>query len=148
RGRDPGSRALRALERPRARPDLRIAAQELPVLLLGGRGLDRQARRSLRHRDPGPAPHRAPRDHRAVRLADDPAPLSAVPGSTRAVVVWAEQAIFTSLPRRGKAGYHLVARSPGVSDAEANALTTWSPSHGGLVVDASNHSSANFHPLP
>jgi hypothetical protein len=62
--------------------------------------------------------------------------------------VWAEQAIFTSLPRRGKAGYHLVARSPGVSDAEANALTTWSPSHGGLVVDSSNHSSANFHPLP
>jgi hypothetical protein len=62
--------------------------------------------------------------------------------------VWAEQAIFTSLPRRGKAGYHLVARSPGVSDAEAGALTTWSPSHGALIVDDSNRSSANFHHLP
>jgi GTPase-associated protein 1 len=62
--------------------------------------------------------------------------------------VWAEQAIFTSLPRRGKAGYHLVARSPGVSDSEANALTIWSPSHGALIVDDSNRSSANFHPLP
>jgi hypothetical protein len=62
--------------------------------------------------------------------------------------VWAEQAIFTSLPRRGKAGYHLVARSPGVSEAEASALTTWSPSHGALIVDASNTTSVNFHPLP
>jgi hypothetical protein len=62
--------------------------------------------------------------------------------------VFAEQAIFTSLPRRGKAGYHLVARSPGVSDVEANALTTWSPSHGALIVDAENRQSANFHPLP
>jgi hypothetical protein len=63
-------------------------------------------------------------------------------------MVWAEQAIFTSLPRRGKAGYHLVAQSPGVSVAEANALTTWSPSHGGLIVDAANRTSVNFHPLP
>jgi hypothetical protein len=62
--------------------------------------------------------------------------------------MWAEQAIFTSLPRRGMAGYHLVARSPGVSDSEANALATWSPSHGALILDASNRSSANFHPLP
>jgi hypothetical protein len=62
--------------------------------------------------------------------------------------VWAEQAIFTSLPRRGKAGYHLVARSPGVSNAEANALTTWSPSHGALLIDEANRSSVNFHFLP
>jgi hypothetical protein len=60
----------------------------------------------------------------------------------------ADQAIFTSLPRRGKTGYHLVARSPGVSDADANTLATWSPSHGSLIVDASNHTSVNFHPLP
>jgi hypothetical protein len=62
--------------------------------------------------------------------------------------VWVEQAIFTSLTRQGKAGYHVVARSPGVTDAEASALATWSPSHGALVVDDSNRSSANFFPLP
>jgi hypothetical protein len=62
--------------------------------------------------------------------------------------VWVEQAIFTSLPREGKEGYHVVARSPGVSDAEAVGLATWSPSHGALVVDAANRTSLNFHPLP
>lgn len=62
--------------------------------------------------------------------------------------MWAEQAIFTSLPRREKSGYHLVSRSPGVSDAEAAALSTWSPSHGALIVDASNGTSVNYHPLP
>jgi hypothetical protein len=62
--------------------------------------------------------------------------------------VLAEQAIFTSLSRRGKAGYHLVARSPGVTNGEANALTTWSPSHGALIIDDSNRYSVNFHPLP
>jgi hypothetical protein len=61
--------------------------------------------------------------------------------------VWAEQAIFTSLPRRGKGGYHLVSRSPGITDAEARALTTWSPSHGALIVDDPNRTSVNFHPL-
>src|SRR5271170_5441446 len=66
----------------------------------------------------------------------------------RAADVWAEQAIFTSLPRRGKAGYHLVARSQGVSDLEAGALTTWSPSHGALIIDAANRTSVNFHNLP
>ena len=109
----------------------------------GVAGSTGQARRPLRQRDPRPAPHRAPRDRRAVRLADDPGPLS-VAVHRCAVVrpegaearVWAEQAIFTSLPRRGKAGYHLVARSPGVTDAEAKALATWSPSHGALIVDA------------
>jgi hypothetical protein len=62
--------------------------------------------------------------------------------------VWAEQTIFTSLPRRGKGGYHLVSRSPGITDAEARAVTTWSPSHGALLVDAANRTSVNFHPLP
>ena len=62
--------------------------------------------------------------------------------------MWVEQAVFTSLPRQGKAGYHLVTRSPGVSDAEAGALATWCPSHGALVVDGANRASANFHPLP
>jgi hypothetical protein len=62
--------------------------------------------------------------------------------------VWAEQSIFTSLPRRGKSGYHLVARSRGVSDVEAGALTTWSPSHGALIVDQGNRTSANYYSLP
>jgi hypothetical protein len=62
--------------------------------------------------------------------------------------VWAEQAIFTSLPRRGKSGYHLVARSRGVTDLEAGALTTWSPSHGTLIIDAANRTSVNYHGLP
>ena len=59
-----------------------------------------------------------------------------------------EQAIFTSMVRRGKAGYHLVARSPGLTESEAGALATWSPSHGGLIVDGLNRTSANFFPLP
>lgn len=62
--------------------------------------------------------------------------------------MWAEQAIFTSLHRRGREGYHLVARSPGVGDAEARALTSWAPSHGALIVDPHNQVSVNFHPLP
>jgi hypothetical protein len=60
----------------------------------------------------------------------------------------AEQAIFTSLPRRGRGGYHLVARSPGVGAADAQALAQWAPSHGALIVDESNRASVNFHPLP
>ncbi len=60
----------------------------------------------------------------------------------------ADQAIFTSMLRQGKAGYHIVALSPGVTESEANAITTWSPSHGGLALDASNPVSVNFFPLP
>jgi len=52
--------------------------------------------------------------------------------------VWVEQAIFTSMARRGRSGYHVVASSPGVSESEATALVTWSPSHGALLVDALN----------
>jgi hypothetical protein len=62
--------------------------------------------------------------------------------------MFADQAIFMSMARQGKAGYHLVARSPGVSESEAGALSTWSPSHGGLIVDGANRSSVNFFPLP
>ncbi len=62
--------------------------------------------------------------------------------------MWAEQAIFTSLPRRGREGYHLVSRSRGLGDSEARSLASWAPSHGALIVDARNRSSVNFHPLP
>lgn len=60
----------------------------------------------------------------------------------------AEQAVFTSIPRRGRGGYHLVARSRGVPSADAQALARWAPSHGSLIVDAKNRISVNFHPLP
>ena len=62
--------------------------------------------------------------------------------------MWAEQAVFTSLVRRGREGYHLVSRSRGVDESEAQALARWAPSHGALIVDRSNRTSVNFHPLP
>jgi hypothetical protein len=62
--------------------------------------------------------------------------------------VWVEQAIFTSLTRLGKAGYHVVARSSGISEADATAMAAWCPSHGALLTDAANRASINFHPMP
>jgi len=62
--------------------------------------------------------------------------------------VWVEQAIFTSLPRHGRGGYHLVSRSKGVSGPEAQAISRWSPSHGSLLQDQSNRVSVNFYALP
>jgi hypothetical protein len=62
--------------------------------------------------------------------------------------VWAEQAVFTSLQRRGRGGYHLVSRSQGVGAADAQALARWAPSHGALVADGKNGTSVNFHPVP
>lgn len=61
--------------------------------------------------------------------------------------MWVEQAIYTSLSRGGRAGYHVVSRSPGVSDEDARALASWSPSHGALLLDEANRMSVNFHPL-
>ncbi len=62
--------------------------------------------------------------------------------------MWAEQAIFTSLARRGRGGYHLVSRSRGVGESDAQALACWAPSHGALIMDGRNRTSVNFHPLP
>jgi hypothetical protein len=62
--------------------------------------------------------------------------------------MWAEQAVFTSLPRRGRNGYHLVSQSRGVGEEDAQALARWAPSHGALIVDESNRTSVNFHRLP
>ena len=62
--------------------------------------------------------------------------------------MWAEQAVFTSLVRRGRRGYHLVSRSRGVDESDARALARWAPSHGALIVDGRNRTSVNFHPLP
>lgn len=60
----------------------------------------------------------------------------------------ADQAVFTSLPRRAIAGYHLVSRSSGLSDADAQAISTWAPSHGGLILDQWNRISLNYQVLP
>src|SRR5271166_2867553 len=68
--------------------------------------------------------------------------------SRRTPKVWVEQAIFTSLPRHGRGGYHLVSRSRGVTGPEAQAITRWSPSHGSLLQDQSNRVSVNFFSLP
>jgi hypothetical protein len=62
--------------------------------------------------------------------------------------VWVEQAIFTSLPRHGRGGYHLVSRSRGIPEGDAQAIARWAPSHGGLLLDQKNRISVNFHPLP
>jgi hypothetical protein len=59
-----------------------------------------------------------------------------------------EQAIYTSLARDLKSGYHVVSRSRGVSEADARALASWAPSNGALIVDDANRVSVNFHPLP
>src|SRR5208337_3894072 len=68
--------------------------------------------------------------------------------SRRTAKVWVEQAIFTSLPRHGRGGYHLVSRSKRVSGEEAQAISRWSPSHGSLLQDQSNRVSVNFFSLP
>jgi hypothetical protein len=62
--------------------------------------------------------------------------------------VWAEQAIFTSLVRRGRGGYQLVSRSKGIDESDTPALARWAPSHGALLMDANNRTSVNFHSLP
>ncbi len=62
--------------------------------------------------------------------------------------MWVEQAVFTSLPRHGRGGYHLVSRSRRVSGEEAQAISRWSPSHGSLLQDQSNRVSVNFYALP
>ncbi len=61
--------------------------------------------------------------------------------------MWAEQAIFTSLLRQGRGGYHLVSRSKAISDADGQAVSRWSPSHGSLLIDQQNRVSVNFYPL-
>jgi hypothetical protein len=61
--------------------------------------------------------------------------------------MWVDQAIYTSLPRSGREGYHVVGRSRGVSETDARTLASWCPSHGALIVDEDNRASLNIHPL-
>ena len=44
-----------------------------------------------------------------------------------------EQAIFTSAKSDRASGYHLVSRSPGISEADARDLAAWGPSHDSLL---------------
>jgi len=59
-----------------------------------------------------------------------------------------EQAIFTSAVTDRCAGYHVVARSPGVQEADARELAAWCPSHDALLETGPEAMSLNFHPLP
>ena len=65
-------------------------------------------------------------------------------GESRLLV---DQAIFTSLARRGKAGYHLVSRSEGLAPSECAGIEAWAPSHGAMISDPVNTESINFHQL-
>jgi hypothetical protein len=59
-----------------------------------------------------------------------------------------EQAIFTSAETERSAGYQLVAKSPGVVEADARELAVWCPSHDSLLESGVEALSINFHPLP
>lgn len=58
-----------------------------------------------------------------------------------------EQAIHTSLQTTGRSGYHIVARSAGVSNETARQIALRCPSHGSLIRDPSNQASLNAFPL-
>jgi hypothetical protein len=59
-----------------------------------------------------------------------------------------EQAVFTSAVTDRRSGYHLVATSPGIVEADAKELSSWGPSHDSLVDSCADRASVNFHPLP
>jgi hypothetical protein len=59
-----------------------------------------------------------------------------------------EQAVFTSVKAQRNSGYHLAARSAGVTDEDARELTTWCPSHDAMLSDDPEATSINFHRLP
>lgn len=48
------------------------------------------------------------------------------------------------MERKGRSGYHLVARSAGITESEGSALERWCPSHAGLLSDGDNRVSVNF----
>jgi hypothetical protein len=62
-------------------------------------------------------------------------------------MAYVEQAIFTSAETERSAGYQLVARSPGVAEADARELAVWCPSHDSLLEPGAPLS-VNFHSLP
>jgi hypothetical protein len=58
-----------------------------------------------------------------------------------------EQAIHTSSASQGRSGYHIVARSSGITDEVARQIASRSPSNGALIVDPNNRASLNFFPI-
>jgi len=63
-------------------------------------------------------------------------------------MTFVEQAIFTSAVTERSAGYHVVAQSPGVCEADVRELAVWCPSHDSLLDWGPDAASFNFHPLP
>jgi len=63
-------------------------------------------------------------------------------------MTFVEQAIFTSAVTDRSAGYHVVAQSPGVCEADVRELAVWCPSHDSLLEWGPEAESFNFHPLP
>jgi GTPase-associated protein 1, N-terminal domain type 2 len=61
--------------------------------------------------------------------------------------VWVEQAVFTSLMRHGRGGYHLVSRSRKLREEDAQEIARLSPSHGSLLRDPHNRVSVSGFPL-
>lgn len=59
-----------------------------------------------------------------------------------------EQALFTSIETDREAGYHVVAKSDGVCDADVQELAAWGPTHESLLETGPDAESFNFHPLP
>ena len=59
-----------------------------------------------------------------------------------------EQAIFTSVETDRPSGYQVVARSPGVCDADVCELAVWEPSRDSMHDTGVDTESFNFHPLP
>ncbi len=58
--------------------------------------------------------------------------------------MFVEQALFTSAQTRQARGYHLVARSPGITDELAQILSVWGPTHDSLVGPDVGFHSLNY----
>ncbi len=58
--------------------------------------------------------------------------------------MFVEQALFTSAQTRQARGYHLVARSPGITDELAQTLSVWGPTHDSLVGPDVGFHSLNY----
>jgi len=63
-------------------------------------------------------------------------------------MLYVEQAVFTSAETDRSAGYQVVAKSPGVAEADARELAVWGPSHDSMLESETEAVSLNFHPLP
>jgi hypothetical protein len=59
-----------------------------------------------------------------------------------------EQAVFASTPSMPTHNYQLVAKSMGVTAADARELAAWGPADGALCGQSEASTSVNFHPLP